>query len=867
MQDNPIVLGFTAGELSPWLESRFDLQAYQRGAAVLKNFLVQPYGGIRRRYGTKWIGPAYDQESGAVRLVPFRFSESDVLMLEFFPGGMRVYRDAALVTGDDGEPYVLDVPWDSADVIAAMEPVQVNDVIYVTHPHFPPYALSRYADNQWTCTELSLQPYPRESYQLQDGLLVVSMHQGGETATLETESPTLRFTSDMAGREYVLADAPISPQTYFLNRSYPLTTVELPDLETSSVFPGSVYHTYDEAEGMYHFYYCRSPYSKSMFTGSKSPLDYRLCFIPGAFVLDENRMPFEVCGDWELETYGEWNGMWELWRSYDSSLTLNDYTQWQWTCLHSFHQDGSQERKNWAFSGSEDRPCRMVLICKAQSTKPLPAMLCFRLLGGQREYKLRIVSVESETKATAEVLTPYLDEPKVFSTRSWSFGAFGSRNGYPSFCNLHQGRLWFGGTAGQPTTLFGSSVDDYGNFLVGSNDDDALHVTMATSDQSRICWICPARSLLVGTTSSEWTLSTASGSAITATTALFSRQSSVGSDRLGANGVENTVFYVQRGGKRLREISYKLEADGFTSTDTSLLAEHLFEAGVREWTVQKGSNTQLWVLMRDGLLAVLTMNAEQQVTAWQRVEFPGREVLHLSALTSSDSNEDELWLVLRNRASGCVSLERMVEGASFVDGAVSCATDGGAALSVSLPHLAGLEVCARAYLPEKADDTAAGETASADASAATEAVAANSSADVSGAEALPSLRLSVSSDGALDLPATASGAVWEIGSVFTSELQTMPQEREVNFNTVRQVGRVKLRVRESDPSFEYRVAHVARWEQYEPRRDGLTGPYTGAIRLTNLPQPGVAQGFCLRYDGAGDFRLLSLVMEVDTHGR
>lgn len=288
---------------------------------------------------------------------------------------------------------------------------------------------------------------------------------------------------------------------------------------------------------------------------------------------------------------------------------------------------------------------------------------------------------------------------------------------------------------------------------------------------------------------------------------------------------------------------------------------------MREWTVQKGSNTQLWVLMRDGLLAVLTMNAEQQVTAWQRVEFPGREVLHLSALTSSDSNEDELWLVLRNRASGCVSLERMVEGASFVDGAVSCATDGGAALSVSLPHLAGLEVCARAYLPEEADDTAAGETASADASAATEAVAANSSADVSGAEALPSLRLSVSSDGALDLPATATGAVWEIGSVFTSELQTMPQEREVNFNTVRQVGRVKLRVRESDPSFEYRVAHVARWEQYEPRRDGLIGPYTGAIRLTNLPQPGVAQGFCLRYDGAGDFRLLSLVMEVDTHGR
>lgn len=828
MQDNPFVLGFTAGELSPWLESRFDLQAYQRGAALLQNFMVQPYGGVKRRCGTVYVAPAYEQTQGAVRLVPFRFSESDVLMLEFFPGGMRVYRDALPVTDAEGAPYVLSVPWDSAEAIAQMELTQVNDVIYVTHAKFPPYALSRYADNDWSCSELELEPYPRESYQLQDGLLEVSIHQGGKTATLVSGSSTLRFSPEMEGREFVIADAPISPMSYFLNKTYALNTYELPNLETESVRPSCTYRVYDSAEQMYHFYYCRSPYMPSMFSGSTSPADYSLCFIPGAFVLNDRKLPFEVCGDWELETYGEWNGMWELWRTYDSRAQLQDYTQWQWTRLHSFHQDGSQERKNWSFSGSEDRACRMVLICKAQSTTTLPAMLCFRILGGQREYKMRIVSVESATKATAEVLTPYLDYPKVFSTRSWSFGAFGARNGYPSFCNLHQGRLWFGGTAGQPTTLFGSSVDDYRNFRVGSNDDDALHVTIATSDQSRICWICPARSLLVGTSSSEWTLSTASGSAITASSALFSRQSSVGSDRLGAHGVENTVFYVQRGGKRLREISYKLEADGFTSTDTSLLAEHLFASGVREWTVQKGSNTQLWVLMENGLLAVLTTNAEQQVTAWQRVVFPGREVLHVSALSSLDSHEDELWLVLRNAVSGYVSIERLVDGAAFIDGAVEFDAAEEAPLC---PHLAGLQVYGRPS---------------------------------GSAEGF--VRVSVGDDGAVALPEGASGN-WVVGASFASVLQTMGMEREVNFNTVRQLGRVKLRVQESDPHFSYRAAHVERWEQYEPERDGLSYPFTGAIRLTNVPQPGVGQGFCLSYDGPLDFRLMALVMEVDSHGR
>lgn len=203
------------------------------------------------------------------------------------------------------------------------------------------------------------------------------------------------------------------------------------------------------------------------------------------------------------------------------------------------------------------------------------------------------------------------------------FGAFGERNGYPAFCGLHQGRIWFGGVAGLPTTLFASTVGDFSDFRVSSEDDAALHLTLATDNQSRICWICPSRNLLVGTSEGEWVLDSADGSALSATNAAFRLQSSVGSENMPASGVENTVFYVQRGGKCLREISYKLEADGFTSTDTSLLAEHLFTSGVREWVVQRGAGARVWVLMQDYSIAVLTMNAEQRVTAWQRMSFPG----------------------------------------------------------------------------------------------------------------------------------------------------------------------------------------------------------------------------------------------------
>lgn len=835
MQENPYVLGFTAGELSPWLSTRFDLQAYHRGAALLKNFLVQPYGGIRRRVGTRYVGRAKDQYDGAVRLFPFRYSERDVLMLELYPGGMRVYQDGALLTGDDGEPYEISLPWDSGDVLAELDMMQVNDVVYVLHEDYPPAALYRYGDTHWEYAPLNLDPYPRETLLYQDGKLLVQISSDGSMAQLENNS-SVGFTSDMAGKEVILADAEVASRTVLLGKTYELQVEALKNLASADLSPGVTYYVYDEETNLMSFYYCRTLYRSSMYNGSTSPLDYPHCFLAGAMILDEYLSPFEVCGDWSLETYGEWNGTWELWRSYDTTDTNADFTQWDWERLHTFYQGEQEERKNWAFSGSESKPCRMVLVCKSQDVATIPAMLCFRIHGGTRPYKLKITSVINSKKALASVESRYLDRPKMFSTRSWSFGAFGARNGYPSFCQLHQGRLWMGGTKGQPTTLFASAVDDYSDFGTGSLDDDALHLTLAVADQSRICWICAAKSLLVGTSISEWTLSASNGGAITASNAMFNRQSSVGSDAFGAHGVENTVFYIQRGGKRLREISYKLEADGFTSTDTSLLAAHLFESGVKEWAVQRGTNTQLWVLMKDGTLAVLTTNIEQQVTAWQRVSFDGREVLHLAALPSLTSHEDEVWFVTRNLASREISIERMAYDNGFLDGVTHCGSAEETRSQLNCPHLAGMT--GRAYLkgyPERGAD----------------------------------VRFTATGRGFLLglLPVDPEITEYEVGLYYSSELQTMSMEQDSSYNAVRQLGRVKLRVQESDPEFEYRSSLADTWEEYEPSRDGISYPHTGAIRLSHIPSPGVGQGFCLRYGGSLDFQLLSLVMEVDYHGR
>ena len=61
-------LSFTAGELTPWLAGRADLDPVSRGASRLINFLVSPFGGLRRRPGTRLVARAGCRD-GMVRLV------------------------------------------------------------------------------------------------------------------------------------------------------------------------------------------------------------------------------------------------------------------------------------------------------------------------------------------------------------------------------------------------------------------------------------------------------------------------------------------------------------------------------------------------------------------------------------------------------------------------------------------------------------------------------------------------------------------------------------------------------------------------------------------------------------------------------
>lgn len=88
----PSFSSFTAGEISPRLEGRIEIDKYRQGLSELTNMVVMPHGGATRRPGTEYLGEIMDSADKS-RLIPFQFKTSDTYILEFGDQTMRVIRN------------------------------------------------------------------------------------------------------------------------------------------------------------------------------------------------------------------------------------------------------------------------------------------------------------------------------------------------------------------------------------------------------------------------------------------------------------------------------------------------------------------------------------------------------------------------------------------------------------------------------------------------------------------------------------------------------------------------------------------------------------------------------------------------------
>lgn len=146
---------FTAGELSPRVYGRVDIDRYPNGAKRIENGVVSVQGGVRRRPGLRFrAGTKINTQRS--RLIPFVFNRAQAYALEFGNNYMRVYRDGAQIAG----PYEIATPYTEA-MLPALDYEQSADSMFITHPDVPTQRLQRFADALWA---LSPVPWVTEPY-------------------------------------------------------------------------------------------------------------------------------------------------------------------------------------------------------------------------------------------------------------------------------------------------------------------------------------------------------------------------------------------------------------------------------------------------------------------------------------------------------------------------------------------------------------------------------------------------------------------------------------------------------------------------------------------------------------------------------
>ena len=184
---------FTAGELSPRLEGRTDVNKYFNGCATLENMVVHPHGGAARRPGSIFVTEV-KSSSAAVRLISFEFNVEQTYVLEFGNNYFRIMRDGGVVSSG-GSPVEVTTTYTTAQ-LDGLKFAQSADVMYVVHPDHPPRKITRTSHTAWTLTDVVFTRGPMQDPNLTDTTLVANGRSGSVTVTASADL----FASTDVGR-------------------------------------------------------------------------------------------------------------------------------------------------------------------------------------------------------------------------------------------------------------------------------------------------------------------------------------------------------------------------------------------------------------------------------------------------------------------------------------------------------------------------------------------------------------------------------------------------------------------------------------------------------------------------------------------
>jgi hypothetical protein len=269
--------------------------------------------------------------------------------------------------------------------------------------------------------------------------------------------------------------------------------------------------------------------------------------------------------------------------------------------------------------------------------------------GLQEDGYVKITYVTNSYTATATVIKTL---KATTATTRWAEGAFSAVRGYPARVTFHERRLWYARTAYEPQKVWGSKVFEYDNFALDTQaDDDGLNLPLASNESNEIQWLSSGKSLLAGTFGGVFVINSKSTDPITPSNVNASEETGFGCSSIGPKKIGNFVYYVQRFGRKLREMFYNFDTDTYKAADKTILSPHILGDGIVDMDASSNPETILYCALTSGTLATMTREADQVVTAWARQTTNGT-YCSVAIIPSQTSLYDEVWVIVQRWIDG-----------------------------------------------------------------------------------------------------------------------------------------------------------------------------------------------------------------------
>ena len=690
---NKIIQALNAGELSPLMDMRIDQEKYQMGCRTMENFYPLIYGGAERRPGTYYVGSSKDSigqaSTAKVRLYDFVYSVDQAYIIEFGNQYIRFYANSGRFTGvlladtsawvtgtsyvagdqvktssadaiygclishtaddtgtdatggdpdSDGNPtqwvnitgtgtagtattnqlttdsypiYSIPSPYLTADLFQ-LKFEQSADVMYITHPSYEPRKLSRTSATTFKLEELDYGDGPFQRVNAVTTAYITPSDTTGEITLTASgtnkDGTTFAPFLDSTTAGHVPSDTISTDEN--VGNSQTLKSL------TGALF--KIVHSMEAGEIDESYTSTGSSDSLLVYKGVK----------------------------WDCVTNGTWTGTFKLERSYDDAV---------WETIATVV---SEDNNNSQLDGTEeldDAYYRMTMTeftsgsCNAQ----------FSVRDTSHIGIVEITSVSSTTVATGTVRQTLGSTDK---THRWSEGYWSNYRGWPYAVAISsEERLTFAGSNSFPLTVWGSQSGDYTNMTEGTLDDDAIIFTLVGSGrQNAIRWIVSKNALVLGTYGGEHVLGASDDKeALTPTNVTAKLQSTYGSQNVQSKLVGDSILFIQRGGRRLREMHYEFEKDAMVAEDLTVFANHVTESTIVDMAYQRTPDPMVWCVRDDGEMAVLSYERSQDVWSWCRVitntniggTLTASEIESV-AIIPTGGEEDQVWISVKRTIGG-----------------------------------------------------------------------------------------------------------------------------------------------------------------------------------------------------------------------